>query len=118
MLLRNRYEFSAAHHLERHDGACRRLHGHNYTVEVTVQGPIDDHSGMVMDFAVLDRIVREQALDHLDHRDLNELIEIPTAENIARWVWARLAPTLGGLFEIRVYEIPTSAVIYRGEHES
>lgn len=118
MLLRNRYAFSAAHHLPQHAGACRRLHGHNYEVEVVLQGPVDATTGMVMDFAELDQLVQSQAIDPLDHRELNAILPNPTAEHIALWIWRRLAPALPALHEVTVFETPTCAVTYRGEHES
>ena len=117
MLLRSRFEFSAAHQLPRHPGACRRMHGHNYQLEVSVGGPVDRDTGMVMDFFELERLVRERVLSQLDHVCLNEIIEYPTAENIARWSWRQLAPVLPGLVELAVFEMPTCAVIYRGEDE-
>jgi len=117
MRLMCRFEFSASHQLTRHPGACRHLHGHNYTFEVVLQGPVDAETGMVMDFAELEAVVKSHALEQLDHTHLNDLLEIPSAEHIAQWIWRHLAPQLPGLVEVTLYELPTCAVTYRGEHE-
>ena len=117
MFLRNRYEFSAAHRLTRYDGLCHNLHGHNYTIEIGVDGPIDPESGMVIDFYALDKIVSDKVISILDHSDLNEVMDYPTAEYIAVWIWRRIKPVLDILSEVTVYEIPNAAVIYRGEDE-
>ncbi len=118
MLLRNSYAFSAAHRLPAHEGLCQNLHGHNYTFEVCLDGPVDDKTGMVMDFGDLDAVVHEHAVKPLDHRMLNELMPNPTAEHISMWIWRALRPLLPQLSEVRVYEIPQAVVIYRGEYES
>jgi 6-pyruvoyltetrahydropterin/6-carboxytetrahydropterin synthase len=103
------YDFDAAHRLEWHPGACRRLHGHTYTLELSVAGHLDER-GVVMDFAELDQVVRSQVLDLLDHHYLNDIIENPTAERIAQWAWHRLAD--GGLApaELRLWETRRSSV--------
>jgi len=112
-----RFEFSSAHTLEGHPGACRNMHGHNYTLEVRVDGDVDPETGMVIDFDELLRAVDEQVLSRLDHAYLNDVMDIPTAENIARWVWGQLSSRLTGLAEITIYELSSCAVTYRGEHE-
>ena len=53
-------------------------------------------------------------LQRVDHRDLNDVLENPTAENITRWIWEALQPRLRGLAEVRLWEIPDSSVTYRG----
>jgi len=113
--LRVEFLFSAAHHLPRYEGNCRRPHGHNYRLLVCVEGEVDPHTGMVMDFEEVRRRVWAQALDRCDHHDLNEFLENPTAENIVVWIWERLRPTLPGLRELVLYETPEYAVVYRGE---
>ena len=74
-------EFDAAHRLPGYDGKCSRIHGHTYTVEVVLDGPVDEKTGFVMDFYDLKRILKS-SLDGLDHRDLNEILPNPTAETI------------------------------------
>ena len=69
---------------------------------------------MIADFGDIKRAVGEQVLARVDHRDLNDVLENPTAENIARWIWESLEGKLPGLAEVRLYEIPDSCVTYRG----
>jgi len=83
------FTFDAAHHLTKYYGKCERLHGHTYKLRVTVNGEIQEN-GMVIDFVILKRIVKKHILKHLDHHNLNEIIENPTAENIAQWIWNKL----------------------------
>lgn len=115
--LSKRFRFEAAHLLpEVPEGhKCRRLHGHSYHVELVVEGPVDPRTGWLMDYA---DVAEAYAPLHeqLDHRYLNEVegLENPTSENLARWIWVRLADRLP-LCEIRVEETCTSACIYRGE---
>jgi len=106
--------FAAAHRLPRYEGPCFRMHGHNYRFFVALEGEVDPATGMVADFGVVKQLVQEQVLARVDHRTLNDVLENPTAENIARWVWEALEPHLPGLAEVRLYEIPDSCVTYRG----
>jgi 6-pyruvoyltetrahydropterin/6-carboxytetrahydropterin synthase len=109
--------FEAAHRLpnvpEGHK--CARLHGHSYRVEVHVVGPVDPHTGWVMDFADV-RSACAPLIDALDHRYLNEIDGLgnPTSERLAEWIWTRLAPALPGLAEVVVRETCTSGCRYRG----
>ena len=108
------FHFAAAHHLPRYDGPCLRNHGHNYKMLVALEGDVDPRSGMVADFGRVKELVQEHVLSRADHRDLNEILENPTAENIARWAFESLAPHLSGLMEVRLFEIPGCCVVYRG----
>ncbi len=108
------FTVAAAHRLPRYEGPCFRLHGHNYTFFVAVEGEVDPASGMIIDFGVVKQAVQEHILARVDHRDLNDVLENPTAENIARWIWESLEARLPGLAEVRLYEIPDSCVTYRG----
>ncbi len=103
-------EFSAGHRYRRAEwsdeenavrfGPSAASHGHNYRCEVTVEGEVDPVTGMVVDLAVLDRALRREVTDRMDHIFLNDLPDfsgdcsIPTTENIARVVWRRLEPAL------------------------
>jgi len=113
--IRIEIEFAAAHHLPRHPGVCRRPHGHNYRLLVCVKRPVDSGSGMVMDFAELERLVWENAVGRLDHRDLNEILANPTAENIVVWIWERLAPVIPGLSRLELWETSRYSAVYEGE---
>jgi 6-pyruvoyltetrahydropterin/6-carboxytetrahydropterin synthase len=108
------FTFAAAHRLPRYEGPCFRLHGHNYRFFVGLEGEVDPATGMVADFGVVKQVVQEHVLSRTDHRSLNDVLENPTAENIARWIWEVLEPRLPGLSEVRLYEIPDSCVTYRG----
>ena len=108
------FYFAAAHRLPRYDGPCFRLHGHNYRFFIGLEGEVDPATGMVADFGVVKERVQEHVLSRVDHQNLNDVLENPTAENIARWIWEVLEPRLQGLAEVRLYEIPDSCVTYRG----
>lgn len=90
MKIGREYRFEAAHWLPLvPDGhKCRTMHGHNYRIEVTMEGDIAV-DGFVMDFAKLDRVMAP-AIAILDHSVLNDTIENPTAENICIWLYRRM----------------------------
>lgn len=115
MILTSRFQFEAAHRLPGYDGPCRKIHGHSYKLHVSIRGSVDPDSGMVIDFHEVERIVGETVLSGLDHRDLNECMENPTAENLAVWIWDRLKRSLPILLEIRLEETENCSVTYRGE---
>ena len=114
MIVGRTFEFQAAHHLPRHPGKCRDLHGHTYRFEVHCEGPVDPDTGMVLDFAELKACVGERVLDVLDHTLLNDRIDEPTAENVAAWIWRQLAGSALPVVEIRLWETTSCFVIYRG----
>ena len=103
------FTFEAAHRLAWHPGKCRNLHGHSYRLDVSVEGPLDDH-GVVLDFDTLQDIVRTRVVDLWDHRDLNEVLDNPTAELLAQRAWELL--TAGGLdlAALRLWETTDSWV--------
>lgn len=111
------FTFEAAHRLPNvPDGhKCARLHGHSYRVIVNVTGPVGGQSGWVMDFGDLKAAFRPLA-QQLDHYYLNEVpgLENPTSENLARWIWDRLKPSLTDLSAITVRETCTSGCTFRG----
>ena len=105
-------------------GKCanRNGHGHNYTLEVTVEGDVDPVTGFVVDLKLLKDIINREVVDVYDHRHLNlEVPEfertIPTTENIAVAIWKRLEHAIAGakLHRIRVYEMPDLFADYYGE---
>ena len=94
---------------------CARLHGHSFRVSVHVSGPIGDDTGWVMDFADIKSAFAP--IDAaLDHHYLNDVpgLENPTSENLARWIWERLAQALPNLARIEIRETCTSGCVYRG----
>jgi 6-pyruvoyltetrahydropterin/6-carboxytetrahydropterin synthase len=112
------FTFEAAHRLPNVPAThrCHRMHGHSYRVELTVSGPVDPHTGWVIDFYDIESIFGP-LLARLDHHCLNEIegLENPTAENIAAWIWHRLRPDLPGLARVRVAETPMSWAEYDGD---
>ena len=80
-----KFKFDAAHRLPYYDGACNRLHGHSFKLEVEVTGQVQDQgpkTGMIMDFTDLKRMVNTVILCKVDHTDLNDEYINPTAENM------------------------------------
>lgn len=120
MELFTEFRFEAAHRLpnvpEGHK--CARLHGHSYRVVVHVEGEVDEGTGMVMDFADISRTCAPVRA-RLDHYYLNEIegLENPTSENLAGWIWDRLAPELP-ISRVTIRETCTSGVDYRGPDKS
>jgi 6-pyruvoyltetrahydropterin/6-carboxytetrahydropterin synthase len=89
-----------AHHLVG-GGLCEAVHGHTYKVEVVAQGPCAD--GQPLDWPGLRGRVRI-LLEQYDHRDLNELFEIPTCENFCQALFDALKIGMPGLQSVRVWE--------------
>jgi 6-pyruvoyltetrahydropterin/6-carboxytetrahydropterin synthase len=108
------FDFEAAHKLPHHPGKCKDLHGHSYRLVVSVEGPVDPRSGLAIDFSDLKAIVVQHAVAKLDHKYVNELIDNPTAEAMAVWIWDRLKPELPGLAEVELWETRKCSVVYRG----
>ena len=96
-------------------------HGHNYVMEVTVRGEVHPETGMVLDLKALKKLVNEEIILKVDHKNLNVDVPflkdvIPTAENLAIRFWEALEDKLTGgeLYEIKLYESERNFVIYRG----
>jgi len=116
--IRKQFRFEAAHVLPDHPGKCARLHGHSYRLDVALAGPLHAGGparGMVTDFEEVSAIVRPRVLERLDHSSLNDIIENPTAERIALWVWAELTDHLPLLVEVVVWETQTACAVVRGD---
>ncbi|MHB8600622.1 MAG: 6-carboxytetrahydropterin synthase [Ktedonobacteraceae bacterium] len=97
-------------------------HGHNYILEVTVQGTPDPRTGMVLNLTNLKETINEQVVDWVDHKHLNYDVSwlegcIPTTEVLAMRFWERLQSALpqGLLYEVRLYETEHNIASYRGE---
>lgn len=108
------FTFEAAHHLpnvpEGHQ--CARVHGHSYVVEVEVAGPVDPVAGWVMDFAAISAAWKATG-GLLDHTDLNEWLNNPTAENLAGYLAAALQGILGEeLQAVAVHETASSKAVW------
>ncbi len=116
MLLSKDFKFDAAHNLIHYHGKCEKLHGHTYKLRIVVEG-YPDSEGMIIDFCELKDIVKERVISRLDHAYINDIIEQPSAENIALWVWHELYDLINRdnckLHEVHVWETETSCVILR-----
>jgi queuosine biosynthesis protein QueD len=112
------FTFEAAHRLPHvpPDHKCHRMHGHSFRIEVGLAGEVDPATGWLVDFAEIAAVVEPLIQGELDHRALNDVpgLENPTSEQLCRWLWGRLAPTLGGLAWITVHETCTARCTYRG----
>jgi 6-pyruvoyltetrahydropterin/6-carboxytetrahydropterin synthase len=94
---------------------CARLHGHSFSVELSVAGEPGADTGWVMDFADVKRAF-QPLYDQLDHHYLNDIegLENPTSEMLAIWIWQRLKPALPQLSCVTVHETCTSGCRYSG----
>jgi 6-pyruvoyltetrahydropterin/6-carboxytetrahydropterin synthase len=129
-----RVHFNAAHRLHnpalsdeenaRLFGRCNNpnWHGHNYTLDVSVRGPIDPVTGYVYDLGKLKQLATERVIDRVDHRNFNLDVDfmrgvIPTAENIVVAIWRELAPAVAPakLVRLVLWETPNNYVEYTGE---
>ncbi len=112
--------FSAAHKLEGYAGKCQYLHGHNWRVQVGLEGEGLDDTGLLMDFTQL-RAITRGVLEELDHSYLNEHPSFrsvnTTAENLARFLFERVAEKLPAgnvrLTHVRVHETDRYCATYR-----
>jgi 6-pyruvoyltetrahydropterin/6-carboxytetrahydropterin synthase len=97
---------------------CARLHGHSFKIEIHVSGEVGDKSGWVLDFADIKNVF-QPFYEQLDHNYLNEIegLENPTSENLARWIWEKVQPSLPLLSKVVVNETCTSGCIFRGKNE-
>ena len=129
-----RYHFSASHRLHvagytdaqnrETFGKCNNPygHGHNYTLQVTVRGPVDEETGMVLNMVELDSLVQRQILARFDLDNLNSdphfTVAVPSTENLCRVAWQLLAEGSFGtarLVRIRVEETANNSFEYAGE---
>ncbi len=116
MLLSREFVFDAAHNLIHYHGKCERLHGHTYKLKIVLEGT-PDAEGMIMDFGELKEIVNSRVISRLDHSYINDIIEQPSAENIALWVWREIEEDVKRgncrLYEVHVWETAKSCVVLR-----
>ena len=118
--LRVETEFAAAHFLSHYHGKCEKLHGHNYRVRLWVRGAELDDGGMVVDFSLLKKALKE-AVSLLDHSNLNDMETFkndPSAERIAYFIFDKVKKKLPELgvdvlpWAVDVYETSTNMARY------
>lgn len=132
VIVTRRVHFNAAHRLHNpalSDDENRRLfgpcnnpnyHGHNYELDISVEGAIDPTTGFVADLSAVKRMAEEHVLRHLDHKNLNldvpAFAELnPTSENIVVVIWRMLEGRLPGkLVRLVLWETPRNRVEYAG----
>ena len=119
--LKVKNSFSAAHFLRNYHGKCERLHGHNWRVELEVEGDRLDEMGLLMDFKDLKRILGE-VIDRLDHCLVNELSPFdrvnPSSENLARYIFEEVKKRLPEevrVHSVTVWESDSACATYFGE---
>jgi 6-pyruvoyltetrahydropterin/6-carboxytetrahydropterin synthase len=129
-----RATFNAAHRLFRKDwsdeknnavfGKCNNpnFHGHNYVLEVWIEGAIDPATGYVIDLKIVKDLIKNEITDRFDHKNLNldckEFLNLnPTAENIAVVCWDLLRSKLDTKYElsIKLWETENNLVEYNGQ---
>jgi 6-pyruvoyltetrahydropterin/6-carboxytetrahydropterin synthase len=114
--------FAAGHALRNYRGKCENVHGHNYRVRVSIEGPELDHAGLLVDFVELKRVMRA-IIEKLDHQFLNDVPPFdelnPSAENMARYFFEEMSRDLGGrnhgvrVSEVKIWETDTATATYR-----
>lgn len=110
--------FSAAHQLKGHHGKCEELHGHNWKVEVEVQGEQLDNIGLLIDFGLLKQYLQD-ILEQLDHKFLNDIPSLrgisPSSELLAKYIFQELRNRLPAglsLAAVTVWESEHASAIY------
>jgi 6-pyruvoyltetrahydropterin/6-carboxytetrahydropterin synthase len=113
--------FASAHQLRGYKGKCENLHGHNWKVILTVKGDILDDTGLLIDFHILKKRLKE-VLEGVDHRNINEVPPFdeinPSSENLARYIYNKMEENLSdegrvSMDEVTVWESATSRCTYR-----
>jgi len=113
--------FSSAHFLEGYSGKCESLHGHNWKVEIEVEGEKLDKIGMLVDFTILKKNLSD-ILKEMDHRLLNDMEAFknnnPSAELISKYIYERMRKTLPegvNISGVAVWESERSQAVYTGK---
>ncbi|MBI4834375.1 MAG: 6-carboxytetrahydropterin synthase QueD [Planctomycetes bacterium] len=87
-------KFSSAHRLKHYKGKCEELHGHNWDVQVILEGEAPDKIGLLIDFKEAKKIIHKET-EMLDHKYLNQIeyfkTHNPTTENLARFLYGKLS---------------------------
>jgi len=99
-----------------------KVHGHNYILDTTIRGPINDDSGFTYDIKKLKKIVNKHVIDILDHSQIQEDIpwfqgKQPSTENLVVFIWGQIAPKIDKpavLYKIKLRETATIFTEYYG----
>ncbi len=115
--LKIRDHFASAHFLKGYQGACQHLHGHTWKVEIIVTSDVLDSVGLVADFKILKKILKEvlMPLDHVHLNELDAFKEInPSTENLAKYIYNQSKTAFAPLRvkSIEVWESDTASVVY------
>jgi 6-pyruvoyltetrahydropterin/6-carboxytetrahydropterin synthase len=117
MIIYKIFRFDSAHYLPNVPAGhkCGGMHGHTYTLKVSIAGKPSIQTGWIMDYTDLKNSVKP-LIDQLDHQVLNtvEGLENPTSENLCLWLWRKIKPEIPNLCRIELNETPDSGVIYEG----
>ena len=117
MILFKHFNFDSAHFLPNvPDGhKCRTLHGHTYRLTLYFEGELDRDLRWVIDFSDIKSVVNP-IIALVDHKLLNDIagLENPTCEHVAMWLWDKIKVNIPQLCKIKLYETPTSGVVYEG----
>lgn len=112
------HTFAAGHALRNYRGKCENVHGHNYRVQVAIEGPDVDKNGLLYDFAELKKRLRATS-EYLDHQFINDLQPFdeinPSAENIAKFFCDEIQKDLNNasISFVKVWETDTAYAVYR-----
>ena len=116
--------FAAGHALREYKGKCENVHGHNYRVQVTVEGERLNSIGLLVDFVELKRVVRK-VVDRLDHQFINDLepftVVNPSAENMAKYFYDEVSAGMdfgrdaapARIAQVKIWETDTSIAVFR-----
>ena len=111
--------FAAGHALRGYRGKCENVHGHNYRVQLTIEGPQLDPIGMLVDFVEVKRLIHG-VVDRLDHRFINDLppfdVVNPSAENLAKYFYDEISAGLASpvrLGQVKIWETDITSATYR-----
>jgi 6-pyruvoyltetrahydropterin/6-carboxytetrahydropterin synthase len=100
--------FSSAHYLKNYKGACEKIHGHNWKVELIVEGSELNSLDILIDFAILKKILKE-VLSELDHKLLNEIPYFeninPSSERLAEYIFKKVKEKLSSYPNVKVKEV-------------
>ena len=111
--------FAAGHALRGYGGKCENVHGHNYRVQLTIEGPALDNIGLLVDFVEVKKLIHG-VVDRLDHRFINDLppfdIVNPSAENLAKYFYDEISGNLTKsvrLGQVKIWETDVTSATYK-----